>query len=517
MSFCFGSFQLDAERFELRKEGVPVGAEPQVVALLLFLVANRHRLVTKDEILDAVWNGRIVSDAAVASRIKSARQAVGDDGKLQHMIRTVHGRGFRFVADVSDTTCRLAVVAAEQPDNPQKSEHDRPSIAVLPFLVIGDVGQHAIIAEALPHDVIAELCRLRWLFVIARNSSFRFTGGATDPRPVGTVLGVRYLLSGTLENRGDGIAVSVELIDTRSDGVIWAERYVVAAGGVHEVRTEIVSSVVAALEIHIPFHEANRARLSSPDSLDAWSAYHLGLQKMFQFNGRGNAEAAMLFALAVKREPGFARAHAGLSFTHFQDAFLDYADAAIATRKALAAAERAVELDPLDPFVNFSMGRVHWLSGDLQAGLGWLDKSTTLSPNYAQGTYARAWTETLLGNSDEGQLHADRAMALSPIDPLRYAMLATRALAHLIRGERSEAMAWADRAAREPGAHALIAAIAAACDAAGGNQAGAEAWIRKARGQHPALTRARFFPSFPFGEAAALSQVSKALGQAGLE
>ena len=516
ISYRFGSFKLDAQRFELRQGGLPVAAEPQVISVLLFLIENRHRLVTKDEIVDAVWKGRIVSDAAISSRIKSARRAIGDDGSDQRFIRTVHGRGFRFIAEVNQDIGALTSVA-EQIVDVDTTASDRPSIAVLPFLIIGNAGRHTIIAEALPHEVIAELCRLRWLFVIARNSSFRFSGGASDVREVGAVLGVRYLLSGTLEVAGNGIVVSVDLVDTRNGGVIWAERYVVAAEAVHEVRAGIVSSVVAALEIHIPLHEASRARLAMPESLDAWSAYHLGLQKMFRFTAPNNAAAAELFTIAVARDPGFARAHAALSFTHFQDAFLDYSDASVATARARAAAERALELDPLDPFVNCSMGRVHWLSGDLHSGLAWLERSTSLSPNYAQGTYARAWTETLLGHGDEGQRQADRAMALSPIDPLRYAMLATRALAHLVRGEDTEAISWADRAAREPGAHALIAVIAAACHSAGGDQPRAAAWIGAARAQHPTLSRDRFFRSFPFADAVARRRVSDALRQAGFD
>ena len=515
MSFRFGPFELDAQRFELLQVGVPVPAEPQVVALLLFLVANRHRLVTKDEIVDAVWNGRIVSDSAISSRIKSARQAVGDDGSEQRIIRTIHGRGFRFIAEVEDNIGTPAS-AREAKQDGEPAAQSRPSIAVLPLAIIGDAGHHAIIAEALPHEVIAELCRLRWLFVIARNSSFRFAGGDADARQIKAMLGVRYLLSGTLEVTQGGIVVCVELADTNTDGVIWAERYVVAADAVHQVRTEIVSSVAAAMEIHIPLHEASRARLSAPDCLDAWSAYHLGLQRMFRFTAANNAAAAALFALAVTKEPGFARAHAGLSFTHFQDAFLDYSDPVAATARARASAERALELDPLDPFVNCAMGRAHWLSGELHTGLAWLDRSTSLSPNYAQGTYARAWTETLLGHGDDGQRHADRAMALSPIDPLRYAMLATRALSHLVRGEHADAVSWADRAAREPGAHALIAVIAAACHASASDQASGKAWIRTALAQNPGLSRERFFRSFPFGDPVVRRHISDALGHVGL-
>jgi tetratricopeptide (TPR) repeat protein len=157
--------------------------------------------------------------------------------------------------------------------------------------------------------------------------------------------------------------------------------------------------------------------------------------------------------MASALDPGFARAHAGLSFVHFQTAFMHYThDLAGALGEARRFAERGLELDPLDPFVNFTMGRSYWLEGDLDTSLGWLERSTSLSPNYAQGIYARAWTAALAGRALEARQHVDLAMRLSPLDPLYYAMQATRAFTHMVQGEEAEAAHWAERAARSPGA-----------------------------------------------------------------
>lgn len=513
MRYRFGPYELDVERFELRKSGAAIAAEPQVVSLLLFLVANRDRLVTKDEIIGAVWGGRCISDSALSSRIKSARRLVDDNGSAQRVVHTVHGRGFRFVAEVEEVATHVDVATVR--DEP-RIDPVRPSIAVLPLSVVGDAGVHAIIAEALPHEIIRELARLRWLFVIARGSSFRFAGLEPDLSNAAETLGVRYVLTGTLESVGCRIAVAIELMDARDQGVVWAEHFEVSIEAMPELRNDIVASVVSALEIHIPLQEAARARLALPGCLDAWSAYHLGLQRMFRFNAADNAVATELFSRAVAQEPSFARAHAGLSFTYFQNAFLGYADAGSATARAREAAERAVALDPLDPFANAVMGRAHWLSDDLGGSLAWLERSTALSPNYAQGTYARAWAQTLLGRGEDGQRHADRAMALSPIDPLRYAMLATRALSHLVRGEDEEAAVWAERAAHEPGAHALIAVIAAACHAASGNPTKARAWVEVVHKRQPTTTRDRFFRSFPFADLTVRSRIERALKKSGL-
>src|SRR5215469_10652398 len=213
---------------------------------------------------------------------------------------------------------------------------------------------------------------------------------------------------------------------------------------VHTMREEIRARVLMALDLRIPMHEAAQARLSVPDDLDAWSAYHLGLQHIYRFNRADNAAAAHLFRRAIALDPYFARAHAGLSFVHFQTAFMRYTDdLAGEIHSARRSAERGLELDALDPFVNFTMGRSYWLEGDLESSSSWLERATSISPNYAQGIYARAWTEALAGQASAGRTHVDLAMRLSPIDPLYYAMMGTRAFTHMLVGEDVEAADWA--------------------------------------------------------------------------
>lgn len=523
MIYRFGPFELDMATVELREGGEARPLEPQVFAVLALLVEHRDRLVSRDEIIEKVWEGRIVSDAAVASRVKSARQALGDDGRAQRFVKTIHGRGFRFVAPVE--VAPHAVAADRDPgesagaaplDVAPAAQAARPSIAVLPFRLIGDPGPYAAIADGLPDELIAELSRLRWLFVTARGSSFRLRGPDVDMSEIGRLLGVRYALSGTVEIAGASLTVAVELVDTRDAGVVWAERFAGAIDDVHQIRAEIRSRVLTELEIRIPLHEAALARLTVSEDLDAWSAYHLGLQHMFRFNRTDNAAAAALFERAVALDPGFARAHAGLSFLHFQTAFLRHTDD-LPGEMALARrfAERGLELDPMDPFVNFTMGRSFWLVGDLDGSLPWLERATSISPNYAQGIYARAWTEALAGRGVEGRAHVDLAMRLSPLDPLYYAMLGTRAFAHLALEEDAAAAEWAERAAHSPGAHVLIAMIAVATHALGGDDARAAAWAADVRARDAALRRADFFRSFPMKSEAMRARVAAALARFG--
>jgi tetratricopeptide (TPR) repeat protein len=238
---------------------------------------------------------------------------------------------------------------------------------------------------------------------------------------------------------------------------------------------------------------------------------------MFLFHRADNAVAGELFARAIAKDPRFARAHAGASFVHFQNAFLRYTrDAAAEIRSARRAAERSVELDPLDPFANLTMGRSFWLEGDLDTSLTWLERATALSPSYAQGIYARAWTHALSGRGTLAREDTDTAMALSPLDPLHYAMVATRGLSHIVSDEPEEAARWAERAARSPGAHVLIAVIAVAAHSLNGDRERAALWAANVRERCGSITAAEFFRSFPFADAAARAKIAQALAAFGM-
>jgi|SRR5665213_543909 len=526
MIYQFGQYELDIATAELRAEGKTLSIEPQVFGLLALLVENHDRLVSKEEIIEKVWDGRTVSDAAVASRVKSARHALGDDGKLQRFIRTIHRKGFRFVADVRVSRGPRTPVATAASDSTTAGgavvdqlleQHSRPSLAVLPFRLIGDGGNYAALAIALPGELITELSRLRWLFVTARGSSFRLRSSDTELSDIGRLLRVRYCLLGTLEVSDRRVMVSVELVDTADGGIVWADRFAGQIDDVHAMREDIRARVLTALEIQIPVHEAALARLGASENLSAWSAYHLGQQHMYRFNRVDNQAAAVLFQRAVALDPNFARAHAGLSFIHFQTAFMRYTDDFAGEKvQARRCAERGLELDPLDPFVNFTMGRTFWLDGDLQSSLGWLERSTTISPNFAQGIYARAWTEALASKPRESRLHVDLAMRLSPLDPLYYAMLGTRAFTHMAVGEDAAAADWAERAARSPGAHVLIAMIGAAAHALNGDATRARYWTANVRERNASLNREDFCRAFPMKSDQMRMRVVQALAQLGL-
>lgn len=465
MVWTFGAYRLDPGRHELTRNGEAVRVEPQVFAAILYLMRHRDRMVPKDELAEAVWPGGHVSDASIASRIKSARAALGDDGLRQQVIRTVHGLGFRFVAAVTEPA--LSTGPQELPDIP--SPAGRPSIAVLPLRVLGASEDIAILAEAIPHEIILALSRLRWIAVTARGSSFRFRQQDLDFDIVASSLGVRYVLSGLAEISGRTLTVTFELTDCRNSEVIWADRYAAPIDAMAELRSLIVTRIIAALEIHVPENEGRLAELNGTAAFDAWASFHLGLRHLYRFRASENAIAKRHFERAVMLDPAFARAEAGLSFTNFVEAFLhivpDTAAAVVAARRH---AERGLELDPADPFVNFTMGRAHWLIDDAETARYWLSRATEINPNYAQGFYASGFTAMLLGDVEACDAGIEAALNLSPIDPLLYGMYGVRAQMLIQQEDFAAAARWAEKAARAPGAHYLIAMIAvAACELAG--------------------------------------------------
>lgn len=507
MIYRFDDFELDTARVELRRLGESVAIEPQVFALLSILVENHQRLIGKDELVEQVWQGRFISDSALSSCIKATRQVLGDDGKTQRLIRTVHGRGLRFVGDVQEATPKSDPAPTFLPEaTPAANEASvlpaqstRPSIAILPFGLIGVDERFSGLAHAIPHELIAGLSRQRWLMVIARCSSFQFHSDAVDLRAIGNKLGAAYCLTGHIELFGRDLTVTTELADTRDLRIVWCERFSGKLDELQEMRRQIIERIIGALEVHISLNEAQWARLTGTENLDAWAAFHLGLQHMYRFTAKDNEVAQNLFERSVQLDPYMARARAGLSFTHFQTAFMGRA----AAREAEAAvardhAEAAMALDGLDPFVNFNLGRAFWLVGDLQTGLGWLQRATELNPNYAQGHYARALNEIILGQPNNAESHSSLALRLSPLDPLRYGMLGVRTMTFMHRGDCEAAAQWGEQAAQSPGAHAFIGVIALAAHHMAGNPACAADWAKDARRRQPDIRQEQFFASFPF-------------------
>ena len=492
MRYEFDNHHLDTDARELFRGEQAIALEPQVFDLLLLLLENRHRVVSKDEIIQRVWFGRAISDWAILGRVKALRRALGDDGETQKFVRTLRGQGFRFVSPAK--LMGAATVADHQEQPTQQNAHvgTQPCIAVLPFSVTGDVEVAKSLSDAIPRELIRSLSSLRWLRVIAQGSSFRFRGEAVEFEQVRSLLSAQYCISGMVEVQSNRLFVDIELADTRTGEVVWAARKDAPVDEVQRLRAEIAAAVLNVSELELPAHEARLLDVDNAENLDAWSALHLGLRHMYRFNRTDTETARAMFERAIALEPTLARAHAGLSFTSFQRVFLGYSNDLDADRlQARNSADQSILLQPRDPFANVVMGRSLWLTGDTEASKPWFDRAVHESPNYAFGRYASSWAKVFTYDYEGGGEMTDLAIALSPLDPMRGGMLCNKMWIAIAAEDFEDAVYWAEQTALTPGAHAGHAMFAAMAHWLNNNEDGMAKWLRETRRRNPDFSRTK--------------------------
>lgn len=345
----------------------------------------------------------------------------------------------------------------------------RASIAVMPFLDrSAQTGTRGGLSDGLAYDIITRLAKLRSLFVIAQGTVFALDQRNVGPEEAGRTLNVDYVVSGSLRRQAKRINVSVELVESRTARIVWADVFDHRLDDTFLALDEIGDRIVASIDTEVEAAERNRAILKPPNSLDAWESHHRGLWHMYRFN-RGDNELAMhFFEMAVKLDPTFSRAYAGLSFTHWQNAFQGWGEHDAEIDHAFEAAGQSLIVDDRDPAAHWAMGRALWLRGKQDQSLIELQSAIDLSPNFALGHYTLGFVNCQSGNADAAIRSSDHSRRLSPFDPLLFGMLAVRAIALVRLGRFEEAADWALMAAGRPNAHVHILAIAAQCLALAG-------------------------------------------------
>jgi TolB-like protein/DNA-binding SARP family transcriptional activator len=375
----------------------------------------------------------------------------------------------------------------------------RASIAVMPFVEWpASESPRGGLADGLAHDIITRLAKLRSLFVIAQGSVFALHERRIGAEEAGRTLGVDYLVSGSLQRRGGRIVVHCELAQARTAQIVWAEVFEQPLDESLQVLDAIGNRIVALLASEIETLEAERAVLVAPSSLDAWQAHHRGLWHMYRFEREHNQRARHYFELAVRLDPHFSRAHAGLSFTHWQDAFQRWMPRDEAVAKASASAERSLRADERDPAARWSMGRALWLRGQRDPALTELRAAVELSPNFALGHYTLSFVHCQTGDPGAAIEASDHARHLSPFDPLLFGMLGARAMALVRLGRYDEAAEWGVRAASRPNAHVQIQAIAAMSLALAGRLDEAREHVDRARAFVGSYRAADYLAAFSF-------------------
>ncbi|HEY0524248.1 MAG TPA: winged helix-turn-helix domain-containing tetratricopeptide repeat protein [Stellaceae bacterium] len=528
MSFVFGDCLLDPDRRELFRGSEAIATGPQVFDLLLYLVENREHVVSRDGLLDAVWGGRIVSESTLASHINAVRKAIGDSGQEQRLIRTVARKGFRFVGEVREirppddlksSESGPAVGRGETPAQPPAlALPDRPSIAVLPFVNLSGDPAQDYFADGVVEDIIAALSRIRWLFVIARNSSFTYKGQAVDVKQVGRELGVRYVLEGSVRKAAERMRITGQLIDATTGGHLWADRFEGTLGDIFELQDQLTENVVGAIAPQLERAEIERARRKPTENLDAYDYYLRGMANLHRGDRESTDEALAQFHHALQLDANFASVHAMAAWCYFWRKVNGWmADPSREIAEAARLARRAVELGGDDAIALTRSGHaLGHFAGDLDGGIALIDRALVLNPNLASawflGGFLRAWN----GETDGAVEHFSRAMRLSPLDPEMYRMQAGMAVAHLFAGRFDAASSWAEKSFRHLPSFLMAVSIIAASHALASRPDEAQRAMSQLRRLDPGLRISNLADWLPIRRPEDLATFADGLRRAGL-
>jgi TolB-like protein/Flp pilus assembly protein TadD len=494
--YVFEDFVLDTDRRVLRRGANAVALEPQVFDLLSYLIGNRERVVSKDDLIASVWGGRIVSESAMSSRINAARSAVDDTGEKQRLIRTFPRRGLRF----------MGAVREEQSATDEGPSHlalpDKPSVAVLAFTNMSGDPEQEYFAAGMAEDITTALSKVRWLFVVSRNSAFAYKDRQVDVKQAARELGVRYILEGSVRKSGSRARITAQLLDATSGHHVWAERYDRELGDIFAVQDEITDQVVAAIEPQLYAAEGIRAKRKPPENLDAWECVVRALSLTNSRARSDIADARGLLQKAIALDPGYAQAQSLLSFVTTLGVHLGWEPRESTLAIASEHARKALQLDADEPWAHLALGYVLAWSRRPADALVEYERALVLNPNFAIAHWLLALALCYLGRSEEALAHGDKAARLSPRDLLARGNAGVsnnvRAAACFVAGRYHEGIEFARRAILEsPNLTPAYRSLVVNCALAGEIEE-ARAALCTLRGLVPEISLERIREIMPF-------------------
>jgi TolB-like protein len=451
MRLLFGDCVMDVERRELRRAGDVVRVEPQVFDLILHLVENRDHVVSKEALLAAVWRKRVISDSALSTRINAARQAIGDNGERQQFIQTIPRRGFRFISDVRETgppSAKGAAAPAAAADTP-----GGPSIAVLAFTNLSDDREQDYFADGMAEDLITGLSHIRWLMVIARNSSFSYRGRSVDTRQIGRELNVRYLLEGSVRRAGNLVRINTQLVEAESGAHLWAGKFDGAIENIFDLQDRIVASVIGAIEPSLRGAEIDRARRKRPDDLNAYDLYLRALSHAYAYTPKGRTAALELLGKALEINPNYAEAHGVAAQCYMQrvwtepDFSADLASALAHTRAIMS-----IKTDDASTLA-FAAGAYARATRDYETAIQMIEHALARNPSSAAAQSVGAMVNAWAGHYETAVILAERSLRFSPFEPTRHLALAALSRSRLFQGDPEAALSAARRAVQATPGH----------------------------------------------------------------
>jgi len=455
LRYLFEDCTLDTERRELHRGAVAVSIAPQAFDLLDYLIRNRERVVSRDDLIRAVWSGRVVSDAALTTRLNAARCGIGDSGEEQRLIKTLPRKGFRFIGIVREVS-QPADAAAIPNREIELTETilplpDKPSLAVLPFENMSGDPQQEYFADGMVEEIITALSRFKTVFVIARNSSFTFKGRAVDVKEVGRRLGVRYVLEGSVRKAGGRIRIAGQLIDATTGAHIWADRFDRDLTDVFALQDEVTLAVVSAIQPKLLQTEIAMATRRRPENLTAYDYYLQAVREFRSMTREGFAKTIKLAHRALELDPRLGLAAALAGNCHALNVVFGFAvDPQFERPEALRLARLALSIDDGDA------DTLAWASfisaimiGPGEAEIEMADRAVALNPNAFHTLSCRGHVYRVAGLPEEAIRSFERAIRMSPVDPVLHVVFAGIGMALIELGRFDEAVEVGKKAQRQ--------------------------------------------------------------------
>jgi TolB-like protein/Flp pilus assembly protein TadD len=513
MQFQFEDCVLDTERRELRRADHLVSLEPQVFDLLEYVIRQRDRVVSKDDLIAAIWNGRIISDSALGTRINAVRSVIGDSGKEQRLIRTLPRKGIRFVGPV---------VEAIQTSQPSASARlatmldHHPVFAVLPFSNLSNDPEQEYFADGISEDLIAAISSWCRFPVIARNSSFIYKDRAVDVKQVGRELGARYLLEGSVRKSGSRMRITAQLVDTTTGYHLWADRYDREIGDLFAVQDEITASIAAAIEPEFLEAEERRASGNGTGSLTAYDLVQRAHWYLNKYTFADLMEAQRLFTAAVNADPTCAPAYAGVAISKFWFAQMSWGhDFSGTIESAQEFACKAIALDDKYPRGQMYFGQITLWMRQYDNAITAIRRASELNPSLAQAYTILAYALDCVGNFQEALATVEHSLRLRPHDRTLARCLPSLAFAHYQLGDYRAAEGIARRAMSISPAfwtgHQILAASLGQLD----RKDEATREVAELQRKYPGTSRAAFSRRLPFRDSVHVEHIEDGLMKAG--
>jgi adenylate cyclase len=426
--------------------------------------------------------------------------------------------GVHEVKNISDPVQAFSLGEDVAKPAPAAAPVEKSSIAVLPFDNMSGDAEQEYFSDGISEDLITELSRVRWLTVIARNSTFTYKGKAVDVGQVGRELGVRYVLEGSVRRAGNRVRITAQLIEAESGAHIWAERYDRNLDDIFELQDEITDTIVRAIEPEIGAAERDRARRKPTENLQAWDAYQRGMWHVYRYNADDMATARGLFEQAVGMDATFAPAHAALAYVNYAEVIFGYTDNPQTNiQDGLDAANEALALDSKDPAAHCYLGRLLAQMGEYPSAMAEFDAALALNPSFSMAHYGRGLALTFSGDSEEGLEAFQTAMHLSPHDPQMWLFEMLSGYAEMQRLNHEESLIWADKSVRHPAAGFYAHAGRAIALAYLGRDSEAAAARKKTLVLKPDMSFTFIHKTWPHWNKAGMKIMAEGMAKAGFE